>query len=173
MRLTTIRPNSCLAALLLAACATGPASALAADPALLRCRAMSDAAARLACYDAHVDGVARAGSATPQSAAAPGSPATATPPAAPDPVREFGLVKPAAPAQATAKGFAARIVGTLEGWGPTTTFTLDNGQVWQVDDDSRAFYDLKNPQVRLSTGMFGTYFMDIEGARTVRVKRLR
>jgi hypothetical protein len=92
----------------------------------------------------------------------------------------------AAPVAATEAGFGleqkrdeqlkvivSRIVGPVEGWGPRTRFRLENGQVWQVSDDSTAVYNLKSPNVKIERAVLGGFEMEIEGAkRAPRVKRV-
>lgn len=42
---------------------------------------------------------------------------------------------------------------------------MANRQVWQVSDDSTGTYDLNNPKVTVRRAAFGSYMLDIEGAR--------
>jgi hypothetical protein len=145
-------------------------AALADDAAILKCRALADQAARLACYDAIPAGAAPAVAASPAPVAA--SPAAAAAPAA-TPEQRFGLeqVKPAeAP-----RSIDSNIDGTLAGWGPNTQFKLANGQVWRVVDDSSAtLAPLNNPKVRVVRNFFGTTFLEIEGTNnSPKVRRVR
>jgi hypothetical protein len=149
---------------------------------LQRCRALKDNAARLACYDAiPVSATAPAASAAAPAAgstaaaapvggnAAASNAATAYAPQTPD---QFGLERQQS--QVLVKAVDARIVGQFDGWEPNQRFTLDNGQVWQVSDDSRGAGYKTNPKVRITRGTFGTFFMEIEGVNAApRVKRLR
>lgn len=126
-------------------------AAAAADDALLRCRAVPDSAARLACYDA-----------LPATAAAP-------PAAAPE---RFGL--PRVNTEAKLDVIESRIPGRFHGWGPNSQIELANGQVWQVTDDSRGVYDLNNPKVSIRRGVLGAFYLEIEGQnRSPKVRRLR
>lgn len=146
-------------ALLLAFAAAGPALA-ASDADLQRCRALPEAAARLACYDALPLG------GPPAAAAAPAPAAPASPPPA-----SFGFEQKAA--AAGPEMIESRISGAFEGWGAHTLFRLDNGQVWQVSDDSRAVMDLRDPKVRVVRGSFGSFFLEVEGRnQRARVKRV-
>lgn len=172
-----------LAALLAAATLpllTLPATAQSASE-LQRCRDIKDAGARLACYDAiPLSAPSTAPSATPSAApratapsapaataAAPGTSAAAAP-------AEFGFERRAEQKREEVKAIESRITGKVDGWEPNTRFTLDNGQVWQVSDDSRAFGNATNPKVRISRGTFGTFFLEIEGINAApRVKRVR
>ena len=139
-------------------------SAGAADDAGLRaCRALAETAARLACYDA--------------------LPLAALPLAVPGPAAAPAQVRVPAPASAAQDFGRARtddlievvshIPGKFEGWGPRTRFTLANGQVWQVVDDSSGVYMLRDPKVTVRRAAMSGYELDIEGARRVpRVRRI-
>ncbi|MBL8517405.1 MAG: hypothetical protein JNM76_10620 [Betaproteobacteria bacterium] len=167
----------------LGAAATGSQAQSAAE--LQRCRDLKDPTARLACYDAIPLAGAPAASA-PASAPTPATPApaapartpaaaaTAIPGSAPQPA-DFGFERRIEQQkEAAIKSIESRIAGRVEGWEPNTRFTLENGQVWQVSDDSRAFGNANNPRVKISRGTFGTFFLEIEGINAApRVKRVR
>jgi hypothetical protein len=130
--------------------------ALAADDeALLRCRAIADASARLACFDALVV-------LTPQEKAQ----------AAEVTQREqFGLVKSD---KSSPEAIESYIPGHFTGWEPGAVFTLANGQVWAVNDNSRGVHSIDNPKVRVRKGMFTAYYLEIEGTnRSPRVNRVQ
>lgn len=157
--------------------ATVPAAAQSAAD-LQRCRDLKDATARLACYDAipltpSVPATQPAARASAAPSVAPPAPAPAAP-KAPAPA-EFGFERRIEQQQREAvKAIESRITGKVEGWEPNSRFTLDNGQVWQVSDDSRGFGNATNPRVRISRGTFGTFFLEIEGINAApRVKRIR
>jgi hypothetical protein len=146
-------------------------AALADDAALLKCRALPDQGARLACYDAIPAGAAPA--AGPVLAPVGPVAAAPAPAAASTPEQRFGLeqVKPAeAP-----RSIDSSIEGTLAGWGPGTQFKLANGQVWRVaDDSSAALAPMSNPKVRVVRNFFGTTFLEIEGTNnSPKVRRVR
>jgi hypothetical protein len=130
-------------------------AALADDAAILACRNLADGAARLACYDA--------------------IPAGARPAAAPTaaPVQSFGLEQ--ARPEEPAKSMSSTIVGNFAGWGPSSIFTLANGQVWKVVDGSSAdLAPATNPPVKIVRNMFGTMFLEIEGTNaSPKVRRVR
>lgn len=159
-----------------AACA---ATAQAPGVAIVTCRALVDAGARLACYDAiEVPMAPRAAglpgdmpparSPLPQPAVAPAAPLAA---AAASADAGFGLPAPrGAEPQAS---MASRIAGRFEGWGPGTRLRLTNGQVWQVADDTRGAYELDSPAVRIKRGVLGSFFIEIDGVSAVpRVRRV-
>jgi hypothetical protein len=131
--------------------------ALADDEALLRCRAITDASARLACFDALVvptpQEKARAAEVTKQE--------------------QFGLVK-SDRSNPGSDSIDSYIPGHFDGWGPGTSFTLANGQVWVVNDNSRGVHNIDNPKVRVRHGMFTAYYLEIEGTnRSPRVNRVQ
>jgi len=148
------RPALFLAAL----CAAPPLFAdTAAD--LQRCRAIGDAASRLACYDAL---------AVP-TAPSRGAPPSAAAPAA-DPAARFGLREPAQAVDAV----ESHIPGRFDGWEARTQIRLANGQVWQINDGSRGVYRLDNPRVRIRKGALGSFFLEIEGQnQSPRVRRVQ
>jgi len=143
-------------------------TALAADDAaLLRCRAIADAAARLACYDA----LPLAGSeAKGEAKSGQGGPAQRE--AAPSP-EMFGLEERIAPSLVIEK-IQSQIPGHFEGWLPNEKIRLANGQVWQVADGSSRFYSVDNPKVTITRGTLGAFYLNLDGDnRTVRVRRLQ
>jgi hypothetical protein len=138
--------------------------AMAADDAAMqRCRDLRDATARLACYDAIPRSVSPA---TPVL----GSAAASAPPAA-----SFGLeFRPSPTAPPLIASIESAIDGPFDGWLPRGQLKLANGQVWEVSDGSQAAYKLKSPNVKITRGVSGTFFMAIEGvAQTPRVRRLK
>ncbi len=131
--------------------------AVASDSLLLRCRALADDRARLACYDAIPADKSRA---RPSGVAPPGQTRDAA---------SFGLPAPAAPADE----LHSRVVGHFDGWEAKTVLRLENGQHWQIVDGSRAAYSLDSPQVQITRGAFSGYVMVIEGvAQRPRVRRV-
>ncbi|HEX4909466.1 MAG TPA: hypothetical protein VFV64_01735 [Permianibacter sp.] len=164
-------------------------TAFGSDAAWRDCRAVADNAARLACYDALVDQLPKpaAADAVPVT---PSAPAVAAQPAgqavAPQPVAaaitpavvttqspaEFGLERQAQ--QAQIESIQSRIVGPFRGWEAKSKITLENGQVWQIDDSSRGVYSLESPAVTIERGVFGSFFLKIDGVnRSPKVKRLK
>lgn len=129
--------------------------AWADDDALLRCRDVTEASARLACYDALVvptrEEKARQVVATQRE--------------------QFGLVK----ADKTApEAIESTIPGHFSGWEPGASIKLANGQVWQVNDNSRGIHNIDNPKVAIRHGMFSAYYLEIEGTnRSPRVNRVQ
>lgn len=156
MRSSPAEPSAALSALLglCGLAVASPAAAQVEADALRRCRALTDVVQRLACYDAI---------ALPQAAGASPLPSPVAPPLSPAPSRPV-----------EADFVDSRIVGRIEGWTPATRFTLSNGQVWEIADGSQAVYDLQDPGVRITRGLFGSFFIRIEGvSQTPRVRRVR
>lgn len=176
-------PTKLLPSLLLGLAATFPAVAQG-TAGLQTCRALTDPAARLACYDA-LPLPATTPATTP--AAAPARPAatpapTATAPAAavpPAPAAaaaaaqsNFGLEAKAA--QDAPDAIDSSIEGRFEGWEGKSRIKLANGQIWQVTDGSQGVLNLTNPKVRVRRGVFGAFYMDIEGTnRSPKVRRVQ
>lgn len=167
---------------LLAALSIAALDVYASDAALLKCRGIADNSKRLQCYDAIETGrAAPAVSATPVAPTAPVSATAPRPGAAP--VARAGVPPPAQdasefgmPPKQTAVGvdrIESRVKGRLENWQQGTRIRLENGQLWQVTDDSRGLCQCDSPRVVVTRGAFGTYFLEIEGkGNSPRVKRL-
>jgi len=129
---------------------------MAADADLLRCRALADAPAKLACYDA-----------IPVGAAAPAAPASAA-------NSTFGLTAGQMRKTEQEESVESALVGTFSGWRPGTNFRLANGQTWRVADDSSAsLYAREAPKVAVKRNFIGTYFLEVEGVNQApRVRRV-
>lgn len=150
-----------VACLLIAGCTGG--LAVADDDAVRRCRLVVETTARLACYDAIAIPV-RGG-----PAARTGQPE----PSSTNPAAGFGLENRLTPAQEI-ETLDGVIPGRFDGWIARGKFSLANGQVWEISDGSQAAYNLRDPKVRITRGMAGTFFMQIEGvSQTPRVRRVQ
>jgi hypothetical protein len=130
-------------------------TALADDAAMLRCRGITEASARLACYDAIV--VQTSEEKARQTEAV---------------LRErFGLE---AQDKTAPEAIESTIPGHFEGWPPGASITLANGQVWRVADGSSGIHYIDNPKVRIRRGVFGVFYLEIEGTnRSPRVVRVQ
>jgi hypothetical protein len=151
--------------------------ALADDAALLRCRAIQNATARLACYDAlPVPGSESRAPAAPV-AAPPRAEPRAEPraaPRAPEPQApaQFGLEQKPNPAELQA--IESSIPGNFEGWYPNAVIRLANGQIWQISDGSTRRVYKNNPKVTIRRAMLGSFFLEIEGENNApRVRRVQ
>jgi hypothetical protein len=163
--------------LLLFACGLLSAgAAFADDAAILKCRAQPDTARRLACYDAIPVGSAPLAATAPVAAPAPAAAPAAAAAPAPSPEQSFGL-RPAVkkPKDAEPGSIRSSVVGRFDGWAPGTIFTLANGQVWKVTDDTDAVLPImQNPNVEITRGLIGAYFLQVEGhVNTARVARVK
>jgi hypothetical protein len=141
-------------------------AALADDAAILKCRALGETQARLACYDRIPVG------------AQPAAPLAATAPAAAAPAataeQRFGLEQ-VKRKEAEPQSIESTIEGNFDGWEPGAQIRLANGQVWRVVDGSSAVLaPMKNPKVRVTRNVFGTLFLEIEGTNnSPKVRRIR
>lgn len=132
-----------------------------------KCRAVTDAAQRLGCYDAIG---AATPSPTPQADAAPAS-RTATPPSRSETSETsgFGLKG------SSGDSIQSNVNGVFVGWEPRQRFELANGQIWQVIDGSSGFYKpMQNPSAKITKGFFSGFFLEIDGVnQRISVKRIR
>lgn len=146
--------------------------AFADDAALLRCRTIADATARLACYDALVlpiNGAStssnRAG--TPQPSAGSQASTTQQKPT------QFGLEEKLA-GKNELDAIESHIPGSFEGWTGRSNIKLANGQVWQISDNSARAHYVDNPKVRIRRGALGSFYIEIQGTNiSPRVKRVQ
>jgi len=165
-----MKPTLALLATLLATLPVPPAWA-ADDASLRRCRVIADDKARLACFDALVP-VPSPTAPPPAQPTQPKAEAPApVPAAAPAPAAApgFGLVRPVEQPETLTTTFP----GTFTGWEPRQRLQLANGQVWQVDDNSRGAYHLREPKVKVRRTAFGGFMMEIEGVTSlIRVRRV-
>jgi hypothetical protein len=134
--------------------AAGLASPTLAQPdPLQRCRALADATARLACYDA-----------------IPAAPAAQA--AAADKVKSFGLPQPASGSEP--ETVQSRVAADFDGWGPNQRIRLENGQVWQVTDGSSGVIRPGRLQVTVRKGALGSFYLDFEGlTKSPKVRRVQ
>lgn len=144
--------------------------ALADDAATLRCRAIADGPARLACYDAMP-----VGTAVPPAAAA----AAAAPLSVEQQQQAFGLEGRQQRLDARAStppmtSLASHIPGNFKGWLPGQVITLANGQRWKVVDGSDGVVSGTDLGATLERGMLGAIYLNIDGAsRSPRVTRIQ
>ena len=131
-------------------------AALADDGAVLKCRALPEAASRLACYDA----MPVAPALVPERAVA----ATA----------DFGSESIRKKPEALPAAMESTVAGEFDGWGPNARIKLANGQVWRVIDDSSAVLPRRsNTRVRIERNLFGTLFLTVEGTnQSAKVRRV-
>jgi len=161
---------------------------LAADPlaGLLTCRNLTDAGARLACFDRETAALARAPAAAPL-ASAPITAAAASSAATPvsgamTPEQKFGLSSGAIAAKEEAVGtrtpkdakLQARITALALAGDGRTLFTLDNSQVWrQLEADGTDVMAKLGDTATISRGMLGSYWLQLKTGRGCKVTRLQ
>lgn len=125
-----------------------------ADDAILTCRTLTDAGARLACYDAIEVKVRPAQ--TKEAA--------------------FGLRPAARPKLEEApRSVSSTIEGRVDGWRPGAQIRLANGQVWRVLDGGEVvFAPVTNPKATVERGMLGSMYLKVEGSNhSARVSRVQ
>lgn len=183
---------------LLLVCLVCAPPCLAAEPlaGVLACRAITDSAARLACFDRETAALASAPALS--SAAAPAAPAAAATPennaapaiasatprsAAPvlDAQQSFGLSGSAIAANEEAVGarpaklakIEGRIIALALAGNGRTLFTLDNTQVWrQLESDGDMLAKLGD-SASISRGLLGSYWLQLKNGRGCKVTRLK
>jgi len=135
------------------------------DAALAQCAAITDAAARLACYDTLAG--------RPADAAPAPLPLQAAPPPPAANADAFGKPAPAPPEESLR--LDARVVGSLKSWKRGTVIRLDNGQVWKSIGDESAYYPNveDNAAVTITRSFIGTYWMEVRSiGRKIKVRRI-
>jgi hypothetical protein len=62
----------------------------------------------------------------------------------------------------------SRIAGSFVGWQRGTVLTLENGQRWQVSDDSTLTtgHAIERPGVRVTRALFGGWWLEVDGYNT-------
>ncbi|MEP7154341.1 MAG: hypothetical protein ABI905_01110 [Betaproteobacteria bacterium] len=154
----------------------------AADADFLRCRGLTDTAARLACYDAVIVPAPVVGQpARPATSGESRSTISAPPPQlpqaaisqnAPGVSDQFGLENRATPG--TVDAIESTIPGKFEGWEAKTNIRLANGQVWQISDDSSKYASMVDGKVRIRRGALGAFYLEFEKINySPRVKRIQ
>ena len=189
---------------LLLACLACSLPCAAAEPlaSLLACRALTDPAARLACFDRETAALtaapapptaatgsagAAASAAAPEATAAPPSQPTAlaAAPAHTAPVldaqQSFGLSGSAVAAHEEASGarpkklekIEARVVALALAGNGRTLFTLDNTQVWEQIESGGDMLAKLGDSATISRGLLGSYWLQLKNGRGCKVTRLR
>ena len=172
----------------------------AAEPlaGVLACRAITDSAARLACFDRETAALASAPAlssaaapaapaapaaavAAPESSAAPSSAAAAPAHPAPDAQQSFGLSGSAIAAHEEAAGARPAKLAKIEGrivalaltGNGRTLFTFENTQVWQqLESDGDMLAKLGDSAI-ISRGLLGSYWLQLKNGRGCKVTRVR
>jgi hypothetical protein len=156
---------------LLLVCLVCAPPCMAAEPleGVLACRAITDSAARLACFDRE----------TAALAGAPASSAIAAP--VPGAQQSFGVRGSAIAATEEATGgrpaelakLESHIVALALTGNGRTLFTLDNTQVWkQLESDGDVLARLGD-SATISRGALGSYWLQLKSGRGCKVTRVR
>jgi len=171
--------------------AAAPALAATDISAAVRaCRAETDDARRLACYDRAADGTrapAPAAEATPKSVApasatvAPVAATAAPVAAAANAEDNFGRERQVAAEEQKRQQEAARSLGELEAYvtGIETrmdglmTFTLDNGQVWRQNTPDSKFHLSEGDRVKIQPGSLKSFILSGPSKKSTRVTRVK
>ena len=157
--------------------------------AVRACRAESDDARRLACYD-RAAGRDTAASAAPQPAAAaaasttasaPAVPAPAAPAPAAKPADDFGRERQIAYEEDKKREEATRAVGELRAsivaietrMDGLMTFTLDNGQVWRQNRPDSRFSIKQGDAVLIQPGSLNSFILSGPNKKSTRVTRVK
>lgn len=154
--------------------ATAPLCMAAGEPAAgaQDCTAISDAAARLACFDAAA-ARSRAPDAAPASAPAPQTPPPASSASS---LGEEQLRNRNTDRDAEERILKARISESRRGAGGVYLLTLDNGHVWRHEQGSMAAYLKVGEAVTISPASLGSYRLTLDSGSAknwVRVTRVR
>jgi hypothetical protein len=194
--ITTNAKGFALSAAILAACAAGGAPAKGSDVrnALAPCVRISSSADRLACYDKLAGRVSapKALAAAPSAAApapaapAPAAPAPAVPgaaasvaaapaPAAAPTEEDFGRSKVRKAASAGAppeiKSITAKVAAFGRSPNRRTQVTLDNGQVWEFQDDPDQLLSIGD-SVTIKRATLGSFILQTPTKLSHRVSRI-
>jgi hypothetical protein len=156
------------------------APTLAAEPlaGILACRAVEDAAARLACFDREAAGLASA----PAAASTPPTPASGAPTADSTELSKanFGLSEgevakkevAAGKRPADLKDIQAHITAVSTTGTGYAVFTLDNGQVWIEITPDGDLMAKAGDGVTLSRGVFNSFWLQNHNGRGAKVHRV-
>lgn len=65
-------------------------------------------------------------------------------------------------------------VGEFRLWNKGQRIELDNGQVWEITNDTNLFHKTSNPRVTIEKGMFSAFYLHIDGvSKSLKVRRIR
>jgi hypothetical protein len=142
--------------------------ASAQSEATSRCQLISDASARLACYD-----VALPPKREIHSNEQVGQVAAPVTSAKKDlSSDQFGL--PQKPKDGEAEAIESAVDAGFYGWGPNDRIRLQNGQVWVVVDGTTGTTTGDMRKVKVRRGALGSFFLDFEGLnKSPRVRRVQ
>lgn len=121
------------------------------------CGAISNDDKRLSCYDGFFKNKPYD---TNTTIAAPVAQAKPQPPKADD---SFGKELIQSERDASPESIRSRAIGDFKNWRENMTIRLENGQSWKISARANVFYKTSNPNVEITKGMLGTYYMTVEG----------
>jgi len=65
-------------------------------------------------------------------------------------------------------------LGNFRYWREGQRIELENGQVWEITNDTNLFFKANNPRVKIEKGFFSSFYMHIDGvSQSLRVRRVR
>lgn len=65
-------------------------------------------------------------------------------------------------------------LGEFRFWNKGQRIELENGQVWEITNDTNLFHRTTNPRVTIEKGMFSSFYLHLEGvSRSLKVTRIR
>ena len=179
--ITTHAKRFVLSTAILATCASGGALADGTDVhnALAPCIGISSSADRLACYDKLAGRVSAPKAAPVAATAAPAAAATsvaaAPAPAAAPTAEDFGLSKVQKAASSTSppeiKSVNAKVAGFGHSPNRRTQVTLDNGQVWENEDDPDSLLSIGD-SVIIKRAALGSFILLTPTKHSHRVRRI-
>lgn len=69
---------------------------------------------------------------------------------------------------------ASTALGSFRHWRSGQRIELENGQVWEITNDTNLFHRATNPRVTIEKGFFSSFYMHIDGvSKALRVRRVR
>jgi hypothetical protein len=175
--ITTYAKRLALSTAILAACAAGSASADDIDlhKALAPCISISSVADRLACYD-KLAGRVSPPMARPSAAVPAAAPVAAAPvPAAAPTEEDFGRSRVQEAARSTSPPEIKTVTAKVAGFGRSpnlrTQITLDNGQIWEYQDDPDPLLAIGD-SVTIKHGTLGSFLLVTQTKLSHRVRRI-
>mgnify|MGYP006268450239 CR=1 FL=1 len=151
------------------------AGAAVAQQSAADCADIEDNRERLDCYDRFFSG--RGGEAAPAAETRP-TPDRAE---AARPERErppesaqdrFG--KDQSMLEFGGEAMASTALGSFRYWREGQRIELENGQVWEITNDTNLFHRATNPRVSIEKGFFSSFYLHIDGvSKALRVRRVR
>ena len=59
---------------------------------------------------------------------------------------------------------SSRLIGTFTGWNGNTVFKLENGMIWEQDDNDKFYIgEVANPEITIEPGMFKSWRLSVDG----------